>query len=131
MPTEAMRKPTGSRSMNRTAVSDLILVSAVVIIALVLLVVFSINRADGSVFEITVNGKVYGTYDLNKDTEIDVYGLCVVCVKDGEVFMKSSTCKGKDCVHSKPISKSGQTIICLPNGVVIRVPGESEVDAAI
>ena len=117
--------------MNKTVIRDIILVCAVVIIALILLVVFNINKTDGAVFEITVNGESYGKYSLFTDRTINVGGICEVCVSDGEVYMKSSTCKGGDCVHSKPISKSGQTIICLPNGVVIRVLGESGADAVI
>ena len=117
--------------MNKTVLRDIILVAAVVIIAAVLLIVFNINKSDGAFFEITVNGETYGKYSLFTNQVIDVEGICKVSVKNGEVFMLSSTCKGGDCVKCKPISKSGQTIICLPNGVVIRVLGSGEADAII
>ena len=117
--------------MNKIVLRDIILVAAVVIIAAVLLIVFNINKSDGAFFEITVNGVIYGKYSLFTNQVIDVEGLCEVCAENGEVFMKSSTCRGGDCVKSKPIKKSGQTIICLPNGVVIRVLGSGEADAVI
>lgn len=117
--------------MNKTAKADIILVCSVVLAAVVMLIFTGMSKKDGKSFEISVGGKVYGTYSLSDDTRIDVDGLCVVCVKDGSVYVESSMCKGGDCVHHKPINKSGQSIICLPNSVVIRVLGDAEADAVI
>jgi hypothetical protein len=117
--------------MNKKTIADIILVCSVVLIAVVMLIVTTVNKKNGDKFEISVGGRVYGTYSLSEDRTVDVDGLCVVRVKDGAVYMESSTCKGGDCVKHKPISKSGESIICLPNSVVIRVLGETEADAVI
>ena len=37
--------------------------------------------------------------------------------------MSFSDCKGQDCVHQGSIAKSGETIICLPNKIVVEITG--------
>lgn len=116
--------------MSKNVLRDVILIVSILAVSALLFIVFFSSRSAGKSFEITVNGKLYGTYQLDKDTVIDVDGHCTVQVKDGAVSVTSSDCPGKDCVHHKPISRSGERIICLPNGIVIRITGD-EVDAAI
>ena len=116
--------------MNKYLLRNIILISTVLIAAVVFTLVFYSGKTAGSSFEITVNGKQYGSYPLDKDAEINVDGHCTVRVKDGQVFITESDCPGKDCVHHKPISMTGERIVCLPNGIVIRISGDG-VDALI
>ena len=73
------------------------------------------HQDTGASVEVTVDGKIYGTYPLDKDEEISIQ-------KD---------CPDKLCVHQKAISKTNETIVCLPNKVVVQVigAGESELDS--
>ena len=50
-----------------------------------------------------------------------------------EVWVESSDCPTQDCVHTGHISRSGQSIVCLPARVVIQLEGgtDSGVDAVI
>ena len=116
--------------MNKTVLRDAILIVSILAISAVLIFIFYGGRSEGASFEITVNGKVFGVYPLDKDATIDVDGHCTVSVKDGAVSVISSDCPGKDCVHHKPISMTGERIVCLPNGIVIRISGDG-VDALI
>lgn len=116
--------------MNKTVLHSVILIVSILAVSAVLFIAFNSGRTAGRSFEITVNGKPYGTYALDKDMTIDVDGHCTVEVKDGAVSVISSDCPGKDCVHHRPIKLSGERIVCLPNGVVIRVTGDG-VDAVI
>ena len=110
--------------MNKTVFRDAILIVSILALSASLFFIFYAGRSAGISFEITVNGKLYGTYPLDTDMTIDVDGLCTVQVKNCAVSVTDSTCSGKDCVHHKPVSTAGERIICLPNGVVIRVLGE-------
>ena len=116
--------------MSKPVLRNIILIVSVLAVSALLFIAFYSGRSAGRSFEITVNGKLYGTYALDKDITVDVDGLCTVSVKDGAVSVIDSACSGKDCVHHKPISMSGERIVCLPNGVVIRVTGDG-VDAVI
>ena len=116
--------------MNKTVLHNVILIASVLAVSALLFILFYGGRSSGQSFEITVNGKLYGTYPLDTDATVDVDGLCTVEVKNGTVFVVDSVCKGKDCVHHKPISMTGERIVCLPNGIVIRISGDG-VDALI
>ena len=116
--------------MNKTVLHSVILIASVLAVSALLFILFYGGRSSGQSFEITVNGKLYGMYPLDTDATVDVDGLCTVEVKNGTVSVTESTCSGKDCVHHKPISMTGERIVCLPNGIVIRISGDG-VDALI
>ena len=44
-----------------------------------------------------------------------------VRVSGGQVEVLHSDCPGQDCVHSGPISRAGQSLVCLPAQVVIHL----------
>ena len=42
--------------------------------------------------------------------------------------MKSSDCRNQVCVNHAPISRSGESIICLPHKLVVRIQSGKEAD---
>ena len=54
-------------------------------------------------------------------------------IKDGEASMIEADCPDQICVHEKAISADGESIICLPNKIVVEVESdkESELDAVM
>ena len=60
----------------------------------------------------------------NRIVEIESRGvhLCIE-ILDGKASVCESDCPDSVCVHSVPISKSGETIVCAPAGVSITVRG--------
>lgn len=110
----------------------------VVILGLVIVWgVFSLLRGQkpGSQVEVQADGKVFGVYDLNQDQEILITGAQgganLLIIKDGYASITEASCPDKLCVHQKDIRADGQTIVCLPNKVVVKVIGGEapEVDA--
>ena len=95
-----------------------------------MLVVFVRSAAGGgeAVLEITSGSSVYGVYPLNEDREISIEDKNTVIIKDGQVFMAEADCPDKLCVNSKPISSRGQSIVCLPNRIVLKIIGEETRD---
>lgn len=92
---------------------------------------------------ITVDGQEYYTGSLiesgagenntgstvGNKREIDVDGHNKVVIADGEVWMESADCPDKLCISQGKISKTGQTIICLPNKTMVTIKGgKSEYD---
>ena len=110
--------------------NDLFLIIGIVALAVVMLVVF-VRSAAGSgeaVLEITCGSSVYGIYPLNEDREISIEDKNTVIIKDGQVYMAEADCPDKLCVNSKPISSRGQSIVCLPNRIVLKIKGVQEND---
>ena len=48
-----------------------------------------------------------------------------------EVWVESSDCPTQDCVHTGQISRSGQSIVCLPARVIVRLEGGETVDTGV
>ena len=43
-----------------------------------------------------------------------------------------SACPGQDCLHTGTVSRAGESIVCLPNHLILRLEGASDsVDAVI
>ena len=56
------------------------------------------------------------------------YHLTVKLSPDG-VEVTDSDCPHQDCVHTAPISRAGQSIVCLPAQIVIHLEGMPAADA--
>ena len=48
-------------------------------------------------------------------------GECILIIKDGEAYMQEADCPNQICVHHSPVSNKGETIVCLPNRVIIEI----------
>lgn len=74
------------------------------------------------------DGKVTGTYPLSRDRIITLNSSGrhnEIVIKDRTVHMEESSCKNQVCVDQGKINRVGQSIICLPNRVVVEITGNS------
>ncbi len=51
-------------------------------------------------------------------------GSLTVAVEDGRILVSRADCRDGICLRTPPISRAGQSIVCAPAGVVIRITGE-------
>ena len=106
---------------------DVVLV--VLLLALVAGAVYlAVAPKTGANAEVYVDGELYQTLPLNKDTVLDLDHLKIV-VSGGTVRVEDADCPDKICERCGAISKAGQSIVCLPNRVVIKISGKGEVEA--
>ena len=71
---------------------------------------------------IRVDGEVVGTYDLSVDNTIEINGGSnLLEIKDGKANMIEADCPDLLCVHQRQIKENGESIICLPNKVVVEI----------
>ena len=106
---------------------DFILIAIIVVIAAVsaLLMLF-VQRDDGAAVRITIDGVFYGEYSLSEDKSISIdegLGYNRLVIEEGSAYMADADCPDKYCMDYKPISKGGETIICLPHKLVVEVTG--------
>ena len=75
-----------------------------------------------------MDGKVVEILDLSKDTELTVTGpgggTNHLIVKDGEIWCSEASCPDKVCVHQGKKHLSSDTIVCLPNKMVVTITGK-------
>ena len=103
---------------------DVLAIMLVVLLAAGVFLAFLPGRSqEAAQAEIYLNGERIETLLLSQDRELtinDQYSNTIT-VTDGRIAITASDCPGEDCVHSGWISSSGRSIVCLPNGLEIRV----------
>ena len=118
--------------------NDLFLIAAVLAIAFAILIGVRFwqkkNTGDSAVVVVTVKGQVYGTYPLNEDYQEKITfkdgSYNTLSIKDGKVSVSDASCPDQICVKHLPIHYSKESIVCLPNKLVIDIKGgqNTEVD---
>lgn len=122
-------KETVSKS-KRPLRNDVLLIASLLLIAAVGLVYLFVFRTAGSAVTVTVDGELYGTYSLLQDTVQDIYtgdggeGHNRLVIREGKAYVETATCPDGICVAHAPVFRSGESIVCLPNRVVITVTAD-------
>ena len=127
--------------------ADIILFIVLIVTGLAASAALSMSRADagdGAKVIIESGGNLYATYSLHEDRVLVVPALKqnrtdapapdtddaasaqydyynVVEIKDGKVSVTEASCKNQVCVRHGAISRSGESIVCLPNRLVVRI----------
>ncbi len=74
-----------------------------------------------------MKGEIEGVYSLAKDQSIEINGgTNVLKIRNGSADMTEADCPDKLCVNQKAISKNGESIICLPNKVVVTIESSED-----
>lgn len=83
--------------------------------------------SDGETVTILENDRSE-TYPLKTDRIVETEYSGAVIIRNGKVHLEHATCPDKICEAFGEISKSGESIICVPNKLVVKINGKSEVD---
>ena len=130
--------------------ADIILFIVLVAVGLAVSAALSLSRVDagdGAKVIIESGGDLYATYSLYEDrtvvvpapkqnsvdapaadpndaasSQYDYYN--VVEISGGNVSVTEASCKNQVCVRHGEISGPGETIVCLPNRLVVRIENE-------
>lgn len=112
--------------------NDVIFISFLAVFCItVCLWVYKGGAVEGSNIKITVDGKEYGIYSLLEEQTITIgegENLNIIEIKGGKAYMKEASCPDQLCVDQNEISFDKESIICLPNKVVITVISDVESD---
>lgn len=105
---------------------DILLLAGLLILGLLLAgLVYLPRSGNASVVEVRVKGKVTATYPLSSNIEKTIVtedgDSNTFCIKDNTVTMTDASCPDQICVRTKSISKTGESIVCLPHQVVLAI----------
>ena len=109
--------------------ADIILLIVLIIVGLASTAYVAMSKSGGDTVIIERNGDMYGKYSLFEDKTITVEGKHsknIVTIAGGKVTMTESTCKNQVCVDTGRIDQAGESIICLPNKLVVRIEGKGD-----
>ena len=101
---------------------DFILIGAIIAVILIAFGVMSLVKQNGDYVIVRVAGQEVARYSLSKNGVYELNGgTNILCIENGEAYLKDADCPDKLCVNQGRIDKSGETITCLPNKLTVTV----------
>lgn len=116
---------------------DLVIIACMIAIGLLVMIVVLFVQKDGEMVTVEVSGREVASFPLSEDVTYVIDGknggTNTLMIKDGYAWVEEASCPDGLCRNMGKIHNSSQSIICLPNEVVIRITGgeDSEIDAVI
>lgn len=137
--TENQNEQTGNakKSFCKRYKSDIILISIVLLIGTFALVFQQLSMKTGRMVKVYLDGKEVKSFSLDEDTEYKIAaasgregqsddadkfaGYNILVIERGKAYISEADCHEQICVKHNAISKTGETIVCLPHSLVIEV----------
>jgi hypothetical protein len=116
-----MNANTVKKEMYKATYYDYLLAAVIVILSASPLLSFVKPSGAPSKAVIYRNNTAIGQIELKDDAVINV-GEMQIEVKGKKVRVLKTDCPNKICKHAGWISSPGQSLICLPNKVVVEIP---------
>lgn len=116
--------------MNKT---DIQLITLVITISFILIVV-NLKKESGNIFKVYYENDVILSESLNKDNIYEVKGyngIVKIEVKDNKIRVIEETSNYHICKNQGFISKSNETLVCLPNKIVIKIENDKKLDGVV
>lgn len=115
----------------RMTKADTVLLAAFILTGLACFAALRLGlQKDGAAVRILSDGELYGTYDLTEEQNIPIQkngkAVNVLKISGHKAKMIKADCPDKLCVHQKAISRQGETIVCLPNKIVVEIEGTKD-----
>ncbi len=109
---------------------DLLLTAAVLVLAGIFAAVFCLQPHKKPVMvTATVDGEVYGAWDLSADLEVDIdteYGHNHLSIRDGSAQITEADCPDGLCMHQGTVREGGEMNVCLPHHLIVEVLTEGD-----
>ncbi len=115
--------------------NDILLIAALLLVAAIGGLYLFVFRGNGNTVTVTVDGKLYAEYALTQNITKDIYTgengehCNRLVIRDGKAFMETATCPDGICVAHRAVFRNGESIVCLPNRVVVTVTTVDSTDA--
>jgi len=109
--------------------NDFILIGVITVLCILSIILFNTVSKEGSYVVIKIDNSVTGTYPLNEDAVIRIpkagNNYNIVEIRDKQVFVNDADCPDLICKKHAPISKTGESIICLPHKLSIIITNDT------
>lgn len=126
--------PVGLKQMKK---NDFILLAVIIVAALAAfggVSLYSAISTRASEAVVYLDGEEQGRYPLSEDTTVEIRqesGYNILQIRDGKADITEASCPDKVCVNHRAVSGQGESLVCLPNKMVVEIENgrESGVDA--
>jgi hypothetical protein len=104
--------------------NDIIFIAVLLALILAFGAFYAFSRKDGDTVTVTVGGEIYGEYPLSEDRTVEIRNgeaVNLLIIEGGCARIEEASCPDGICAAHRPISRDGESIVCLPNEVVVTV----------
>ena len=106
------------------------MIAAFLAVGAIIALALFLSGKSGNLVQVRVDGTVIREFSLSEDVVWDIPGVNggsnKLIIEDGQARIEEASCPDGLCVHMGRISKTGQSVICLPNRVVIEIIADHE-----
>ena len=110
--------------------NDIILLLILLVVSVLSFSLYSALSVDGDIVKITVNGRLYDSFPINKDKTLTISQnnehINILKIESNTISMIEASCTNQTCCEHHPISKIGEIIVCLPNRVLVEITNSKE-----
>ena len=121
-------------SAGRKVRNDIILIVTMALIVAVAALLLFLFKSEGDMVVVTVDGELYGEYSLGEDKTVEIKngdGSNLLVIEGGRAYVTEASCPDGICSSHRPVRYNGESIICLPNKVVIEIRSQSSISPDI
>lgn len=114
--------------------NDIILAVVLLLVAVAGFLLYKSFQTEGDFAVVLVDGVETARFSLAEDIEYVIEasgGTNTLIIKEGKADVLAADCPDGICVAHASISKVGETIVCLPHGVVVAIESENKKDSGI
>lgn len=127
-----MSRPDQKTAPPKRRRNDIFLLLGILAAVAVFALIFFATRKEGSYAAVIKDGTEIARYSLSQDQTIpitqgeEVTNLLVI--EGGKARIAEAACPDQICVEHRAVSKAGETIVCLPRELVIKIVAAEQGD---
>ncbi len=106
---------------------DALVALCTILFSLGALFLLSPPKSGGSYAVVLVGGAEHSRHALSQNAVVEIatgHGHNTLKIESGKASIISADCPDGVCVHHAPVSYAGETIVCLPNKLVVEIRDE-------
>ena len=114
--------------------NDFILAVVVLLLVAAGLLIMMLSKTQGDFVSVKIDGVEKHRYSLEETVDVLIYtgegneGRNRLVIENGEAYISEASCPDKICVSHKSISNVNESIVCLPNKVVVEIISDEKAD---
>ena len=112
---------------DKKAKNDIVLIIVLLLIAAAGLFLFNALKTVGDTVAVYIDGELSAVYSLSVDTEVVIStdsGANTLVIKEGRAYIINADCPDGICEAHRPVKNVGETIVCLPHALVIKIESQ-------
>lgn len=110
--------------------ADILIIAAFLAVGAVLALCLLFGAKKGNVVQVRVDGEIVKEFSLSENTSYEIQGVNngrnLLRIEDGKAEVTEASCPDGLCINMGQIDKVGQSIVCLPNKVVVEIVAGDE-----